>query len=232
MKNKEEFSKRTGFLIGLNIALAFVLLIFNYNVNIIQAYVPNHIHHFDSVFLLPPITKHKPLPPEIIFKTDVIDPNNDKIKIDETDVKPFQKTETNIKSDSMIILTIADLGKKDELIKVSQTIEENLDEQAFFNGGTSLLHQFFQNQFTKPWAAKQTEVYGKVFLIFVVERDGSISNIGFLGGKERQLGYGIEQEIERVIKLTSGRWTPGKINGKPVRSYWRFPIEIHADNGW
>lgn len=232
MRNNQELSKRTGFLIGLNVALTLVLLVFNYKVNTVSAFVPIHIPRFDSIFELPPVTEHKTLPPETVFKKDDIDKNNDKIKIDEADVKPFQKIEGTNKSDSMLIVSLPDIGKPSEPFIFSQTIEENLDEQAFFNGGTSLLHQFFQNQFTKPDAAKQMEIYGKVMLVFVVERDGSISNIGFLGGKERQLGYGIEREVERVIKLTSGRWTPGKINGKTVRSYWRFPIEIPAERVW
>jgi len=232
MKRDEVIGKSTGFLIGLNVALVLVLLVFNFKVKKVTASILAHTPHFDSVFVLPPITQFKKQPPEKILKNDKIDSENEEIKISETDTKPVTKTEFIVKSDSLLwIPSIVD-GKKAEIIETPNTIADNLDEEAFFNGGTSLLHQFFQRQFNKPRVAQEMGVNGTVLLIFIVEKDGAISNIGFLDGKGRQLGYGIEQEVERVIKLTSGSWTPGKINGKAVRSYWRFPIEIRSNDGW
>jgi TonB family protein len=64
-------------------------------------------------------------------------------------------------------------------------------------------------------------ITGRVFIEFIVERDGSISNTKVVGGADPML----EAEALRVVNLSQD-WTPGKIDGKPVRMRYTFPINF------
>jgi protein TonB len=101
-----------------------------------------------------------------------------------------------------------------------------VDESGEFIGGEDKLQEFATINFNMPKIADDLEISGTIFIQFVVERDGKITQLRAIAPKERQLGYGLEEECMRVIKLTSGKWKPAKRAGKAVRSYWRFPFEV------
>ncbi|PWA11253.1 energy transducer TonB [Flavobacterium laiguense] len=65
---------------------------------------------------------------------------------------------------------------------------------------------------------------GKVYITFVVEKDGSLSEFKIL----RDVGYGTGDEAIRVMKLCP-KWIPGKIDGKPVRVLYSLPITIQQE---
>jgi protein TonB len=64
---------------------------------------------------------------------------------------------------------------------------------------------------------------GKIMVSFIVETDGSLSNIKVL----KDIGYGSGAEAIRVLKK-SPKWMPGKQNGKPVRVEYTMPISISS----
>ncbi len=72
-----------------------------------------------------------------------------------------------------------------------------------------------------PKEAVDNDVYGKVVVQFVVEKDGSIGDVKILRGKE--LGHGLPGEAIRVVK-SMPKWKPGKQDGKIVRSYFTQAI--------
>jgi protein TonB len=58
---------------------------------------------------------------------------------------------------------------------------------------------------------------------FIIDKEGNITNIVF----DNDPGYGIKEEVLRVLtNKRMPKWTPGKVNGEPVRSYYRLPINI------
>ncbi len=65
------------------------------------------------------------------------------------------------------------------------------------------------------------EFKGKAIAMFVVEKDGSLSDIQIV----RDLGYGTGKEAIRVLRLTE-KWKPGLQNGKPVRVRYTLPINV------
>lgn len=73
-----------------------------------------------------------------------------------------------------------------------------------------------------PQAAREQGVNGQVFVQFVIERDGSLTDIKIL----RDLKYGTGAEAERVLKK-SGKWKPGVQNGRPVRVSYSLPIRLN-----
>ncbi len=87
-----------------------------------------------------------------------------------------------------------------------------------FPGGLEKFYQFFNNNFQIP---DEEGLKGKIYATFVVEKDGTLSEIKIL----RDIGYGTGKECIRVLKL-SPKWIPGKQNGKIVRVLYSMPFPI------
>lgn len=107
------------------------------------------------------------------------------------------------------------LGAGDDL-----TFEE-LEEQPTFPGGEEARLRFLRENLRYPFRARFLGIQGTVILDFVVERDGSISNVRVLRG----IGGGCDQEAVRVLKRMP-RWTPGRRQGEPVRVQLKIPIRF------
>ncbi len=75
-----------------------------------------------------------------------------------------------------------------------------------------------------PAEAKKYNIQGRVIVSFIIEKDGSLTNIKVMRG----LGYGFDEEAVRVLKL-SPKWNPGLQCGVPVRVMYTFPIVFAND---
>lgn len=98
-----------------------------------------------------------------------------------------------------------------------------VDIPAEFPGGINKARQFIANNIQYPDEAVENGVNGTVQVKFTVELDGSISNIQIV----RKLGYGCDEEVIRVLKRMP-KWSPAKLNGKIVRSYFTMPISFRT----
>jgi TonB family protein len=90
-----------------------------------------------------------------------------------------------------------------------------------FPGGDAEFGKYLSRNIRYPVRARQDNVQGRVVLTFMVEKDGTISNIRILRG----LGGGCDEESIRVLSL-SPKWKPGLNNGKPVRVQYSMPINF------
>lgn len=88
---------------------------------------------------------------------------------------------------------------------------QGLDVKPEFPGGVAVFNSFLDKNFIKP--ADKPKMKGKIYFTFIVEKDGSLSDIKIL----RDLGYGTGEEALRVIKLAP-KWNPGKHKDKEVRT--------------
>jgi periplasmic protein TonB len=93
-----------------------------------------------------------------------------------------------------------------------------LEVQPEFPGGWSGFGKFIQKNFQYP---EGEEINGKVIVTFVVEKDGSLTDIKVL----RDLGYGTGAEAIRVLKRMP-KWSPGEQNGRKVRCTYSLPIVL------
>ncbi|MCD6067783.1 MAG: energy transducer TonB [Bacteroidetes bacterium] len=102
----------------------------------------------------------------------------------------------------------------------------DLDEKPVFRKDVSdsydSLRRYVQDQIVYPNEALKYHALGRVYVSYVVLEDGKVDQVKILKG----LGYGLDQEAMRVIRLTSGLWTPGKKNGKPVKVRMSLPIKF------
>lgn len=98
----------------------------------------------------------------------------------------------------------------------------NLDSHASYPGGIQKFYEWIGKNLKYPAMADRKNVSGIVNVSFVIEKDGTLSTIKTQGPK---IGYGLEEEAVRTLKM-SGKWNPGKIKNKSVRSKYLLPIKF------
>ncbi len=90
-------------------------------------------------------------------------------------------------------------------------------------GGEKAWANFLNKNLRFPGEAQDQGVSGKVFLSFIIEKDGHLSNITV----DRKAGYGFDEEALRVLRLAKA-WKPGMQNGQPVRVKYTIPINFQV----
>ncbi len=102
----------------------------------------------------------------------------------------------------------------------------NVEEMPQFQGGDIMkFRDWVHGQIVYPRMAVENNIQGKVTIKFVIERDGSLSNIEVLASPDKSL----EQEAVRVLK-TSPKWTPGRHNGRAARVFYILPVDFVLRN--
>lgn len=130
----------------------------------------------------------------------------------ENDVKPL--SETLIKKQNN--LPMPDVN--DEIFTV-------VEKQPEFPGGMEELTQFISQNLRYPEAAQKAKVQGRVFVSFVVNKEGAISDVQILKG----MGFGTDEEAIRVVKQMP-RWKPGSQDSQPVNVRFNLPIQFNLES--
>ncbi|MEX1188364.1 MAG: energy transducer TonB [Bacteroidia bacterium] len=105
---------------------------------------------------------------------------------------------------------------------VVYTIVENMPQ--FKNKENKDIIEFLAANLIYPQVAIDEEIEGTVYVNFIVEKDGALSNYNIL--RDVQGTDLLGKEALRVIKLTSGMWTPGTQREKAVRVYYNIPVRF------
>ncbi|TCD17640.1 energy transducer TonB [Pedobacter psychrodurus] len=100
-----------------------------------------------------------------------------------------------------------------------------VDEYPEFNGGAKAWSKYMERNLRYPSRAQEEGAGGKVFVSFVVEKDGSITDVSVIKG----VGFGCDEEAIKVIKK-SPLWKPGKNKGVPVRVRYNMAINFTISN--
>ncbi|GAB1405059.1 energy transducer TonB [Lentimicrobium sp.] len=96
-----------------------------------------------------------------------------------------------------------------------------VEDQPSFPGGDEARIRFLQENIKYPQMARESGIQGTVYVTFVVERNGSVTDVRVMRG----IGGGCDEEAVRVIKAMP-KWIPGKQRGKPVRVQFNMPIKF------
>ena len=150
-----------------------------------------------------------PPPPKIIPKFIEI-PDEEEIEEEEIEL------DVEITED----LVIEEIEYEAPVEEETDEIFSVVEEMASPIGGTKALYEYVYNNIDYPRQAKRMGIEGKVYVSFVVERDGSITNVSVVKG----IGGGCDDSALRVMKACPIRWKPGKQRGKPVRTRHSLPI--------
>ena len=106
----------------------------------------------------------------------------------------------------------------------SQIVCDLAEKMPMFPGGTSALIKYLSTNIKYPADAEKKKVEGRVFVTFVVEIDGSISEVQLT----KKLFPSLDQEAVRVVKAMP-KWIPGEIEGKLVRVRYTLPITFRLN---
>lgn len=129
------------------------------------------------------------------------------------------------------VLHIKEEVKKEEpKVEEKPKEEENkifefVEQQASFPGGPGAMNQWLAQNIRYPAAAQENNIQGRVTVQFVVELNGSISNVVVVRGVDPNL----DKEAVRVVK-SMPKWTPGMQNGRAVRSKFTLPVNFKLQN--
>ena len=103
----------------------------------------------------------------------------------------------------------------------ADAIHEVVDEPPSFPGGDAAQIAFLSNNLKYPAVAMEQGIQGRVVTQFVVDKDGSITDVKVV----RSLDPMLDKEAVRLVK-SMPKWTPGKLNGSPVRVKYILPISF------
>lgn len=149
---------------------------------------------------------------------DVIAPNTDNAPV---------VNNTSSGTGSTVVNTLPGSGGGDGTVPTPATNDPVnsavLDKMPEFPGGMAKFYTYVGNNFNRP--ELDVEKTLKVYVSFVIERDGSITDITVI----KDPGYGLGKEAIRVLKSIKAKWTPGVLNGKTVRTAYNLPITIKTE---
>jgi periplasmic protein TonB len=165
-------------------------------------FLPPVIKQDDEVKVEKPPIENDKLVDDISNKTQVVD--NQTIEVPEVD------------NGSATESKIAPIETKDEILEVAL-----IEQSAEFPGGTTELMKWLSNNVKYPSYAREAGIHGRVVLKFIVEKDGSISQVKTLKGVHELL----DNEAVRVTK-SMPTWKAGRQGGRAVRCYFTLPINF------
>lgn len=110
---------------------------------------------------------------------------------------------------------------EEESLEGEETLYVFVEEEASFPGGEEALFDYITKNLQYPLEGREGMVTGTVVVKFVVEKDGTLTNVQLL----RDIGMGCGKEAVRMVKGMP-KWIPGKNNGKAVRSIYTLPLNF------
>lgn len=115
-------------------------------------------------------------------------------------------------------------GTKETIVEIKPSEADdqpivNVEIKPEFPGGDAAMAKFLRDNLKYPAQAQQAGISGKVFLSFVVDKDGSISSVEIQKG----IGFGCDEEAKRVL-LKMPRWKPGRQQNMAVRCRFNLPV--------
>ena len=156
----------------------------------------------------PEITTPQVNAPPPVTENIIKEENTDKEPVTVVEVKPIDIV---IKIDEEVIIGVV----------IEEEIIEFPDVEAEFIGGAQALMKYIQTNIQYPPTSIEMNEQGKVYLSFVVEPDGSISNVVV----ERGVSPDLDKEAKRVVR-SMPNWKPGESKAKKSRTRCRLPINF------
>lgn len=213
--DKADLTKKSSFFfsIGLLATMALVLTAFEWkqqDENLVNLQGKN-TNIFEEMIEVPP-TEQPPPPAPIIQQPQIVEvPDTEEIKEDlniKFDVEVTEET----KVEEVVVAPVVEEENVDEIFSV-------VEETAEPKGGMPAFYKYVGEKIKYPAQARRMGVEGRVFVEFVVNRDGSIVDVRAIKG----IGAGCDEEAVRIVQ-SAPAWKPGKQRGKPVRQKMVIPI--------
>ncbi|MBN8576944.1 MAG: TonB family protein [Cyclobacteriaceae bacterium] len=213
--DRADLTKKTSlfFSIGLLVTLAIALTAFEWRQgeDDLVDLQGKSANVFEELVEVPP-TEQPPPPAPIIQQPQIVEvPNEEEIKQDiqlKFDVEVTEDTKVEA-------VVVAPVEEKEDVDQIFSVVEETAEPK----GGMPAFYKYVGEKMKYPAQARRMGVEGRVFVEFVVNRDGSIVDVKSIKG----IGAGCDEEAVRVVQ-SAPAWKPGKQRGKPVRQKMVIPI--------
>ncbi len=211
-------SKRVLFVqIGLVITLALIWSAFEW-----KSYEKRELdlgtrEAVDIVEEIIPVTeqKVKPPPPPPPKQVTVINIVEDDVEIeDEIEIDAEASETTEIEEYVPIEMEEEAEIQEEQIFVVVEAMPE-------YPGGDAARMEFLNKNIKYPTMARESGIQGRVYVTFVVEKDGSVTDVRVLRG----IGGGCDEEAVRVVKAMP-KWIPGRQRNKPVRVQFNLPVRF------
>ncbi|MEQ9285714.1 MAG: energy transducer TonB [Cyclobacteriaceae bacterium] len=212
---KADLDKKTGmfFNIGLAISLALVLTAFEW-----RSYDDGGLvdlgeldDDFEDIMEIPPTEQPPPPPPKIQLPQIIEIPDEEEIE-EEIEVD----LDVEITEETVIEDIVFEEAPEEE---VADEIFDIVEDQPAPPGGMGAFYKFVGKSMKYPNQARRMGIEGRVFVQFVVDKDGTLTDIKAVKG----IGAGCDEEAVRVLK-SAPKWKPGKQRGRPVKVRMILPI--------
>ena len=118
------------------------------------------------------------------------------------------------------------LSAQDSFVTTSKSedsLYEVVDIQPQYKEGQNELYKFLAQNVKYPEIARKNGIEGTVYIGFIVEKDGTLTNFRVIRG----IGAGCNEDAMLVVKATQGKWKAGSIQGKNVRTKYSIPIKFN-----
>ncbi len=219
---KADLNNKRGLLLELGFICALGLVVFAFN------YTPRE-HRIDQVDI-----NYGPIEEQITEIT----------RQDEKPPEPPKKVEVKVITDLLQVVTndtkvetevdFAEFDENVDVIQHVEIVEEVVEEEVFlfaetmpsFQGGdVTAFRNWVQGRLKYPAIAQENGISGRVTMSFVIEKDGTLTNIQVLQTPDRSLS----DEAARVLQ-SSPKWSPGKQRNQSVRVKFNLPVEFRIAN--
>ncbi|MEP5613794.1 MAG: energy transducer TonB [Cyclobacteriaceae bacterium] len=205
---KADLAKKTGMFLNLGLcaSLLFTIVAFEW-----RSYDDSGLldlgsvdDDFEDILEIPPTEQPPPPPPKIKLPEIIEVPDEEEIE-EEIEVE----LDVEVTEETVVEEIIFEEAPEEENVDEIFTIVE---EPAGFPGGLAAFYGYLKKEMKFPRQAQRMGIEGRVFVQFVVERDGTLTDIHVVKG----IGAGCDEEAVRVLK-NSPKWKPGKQRGRAVR---------------
>jgi periplasmic protein TonB len=213
--DKADLTKKSPlfFSAGLLVTMALVVMAFEWKQydDALVDLVAKSSDVFEEVLEVPPTDQPPPPPPAIQTPQIVEVPDEEEIEEEiqiNLDVEVTEETKVE-----EVIVHVEE--PKEEVEEIFTIVEES----AAPKGGMAAFYKYVGDKIKYPAQARRMGIEGRVFVEFVVNKDGSITDVRAVKG----IGAGCDEEAVRIVQGAPA-WTPGKQRGKPVKQRMVLPI--------
>ncbi len=211
-----ENKRKIFYEIGVIVALILVFVAFEYR-TYDKYELPDY--HKNGSFVIEDVairTVHKkPLPPPPVKRKPPVIKIVEDHQMDHSPDIDFDAL-TDEKDENWDMPVITD---EPEIVEAQPFI--SVQQMPVFPGGLSGLYKYFKDNLKYPSLAKESGISGKVYITFIVETDGNVSNVEVLRG----IGGGCDEEALRIVSQMP-QWEPGRQRGTAVRVLYTVPIKF------
>lgn len=218
MKSKTNSNRAFFIKLGLALSLGITLVAFEWQEYGQASFVdfgatPPDIE--DPVVI--PITEQERPKPQKMLKVVVVEDSKDVDTLSITDFFPEPTDTSTIIIDEPIEPEPIEPDPVEPVDEVFDRVEKNATPK----GGMKAFYKYIRKNLKYPRQAKRMGIEGKVFIQFVVDKTGALTQIKLVRG----IGGGCDEEALRIIG-DAPQWEPGKQRGRPVKQRITFPINF------